>query len=193
MYPKLIVPFEVVPFEIMTKRESQIYFEWFISEIPTRIATLNSFYVKTTGTSGDKLDLSQESLIELWNWFIPKISVVKKTEEELENEVSMAPDWLRDELIKKNQKFSDETSSIIIDLGIYFGTVFLTSNVNLKWGVIHKPKSYVYVNQPVITGFRNSELNPISIVYNSSLKQLRNTGNEKQLFDVFNTWKEFVI
>jgi hypothetical protein len=188
----MIAPFDIVPFETMSKLEAKTYFEWFISEIPKRIDILRTFYNETTGSSPNDLDLSEKSLEILWKWFIPRITTIPKAGEELEEEISMAPQWLRDELIQNSEKFSEETSSIIIDMGIYFGSVCTNLFSSLDWGVIHKPKNYVYVNLPVITGFRNAEMNPIAIVYNASLRNIRNKGNEKQLIDLFNVWKGFI-
>ncbi|MBY0204435.1 hypothetical protein [Paenibacillus cucumis (ex Kampfer et al. 2016)] len=193
MYEKMIAPFEVVPFELMTKLEARTYLGWFTSEIPKRIEVLRAFYHETTGSSPNDLDLSEKSLGILWRWFIPQITMVPKTAEELEEEISMTPEWLRDEVLKENsKKFSEETSSIIIDIGIYFGTVFINLFSSLDWGVVHTPKNYVYVNRPVIKGFGKVEMNPIAIVYNISLRYLRNRSNERQLIDVFNVWKEYL-
>lgn len=192
MYEKMIAPLEVVPFEIMTKLEARTYLGWFTSEIPKRIEVLKAFYHETTGSSPDDLDLSERSLGILWKWFIPRIMMVPKTAAELEEEISMTHEWLRDEVLKNSEKFSEESSSIIIDIGLYFGTVFITLFSSLDWGVVHSPKNYVYVNRPVIKGFGKLEMNPIEVVYNSSLRYIRKRGNERQLNDVFNVWKEYL-
>ncbi|MCM3133744.1 hypothetical protein M3629_13185 [Paenibacillus polysaccharolyticus] len=192
MYDKMIAPFEIVPFEIMTKLEARTYLGWFTSEIPKRIEVLRAFYHEMTGASPNDLDLSEKSLGILWKWFIPRITMVPKTAVELEEEISMTPEWLRDEVLKNSEKFNEETSSIIIDIGIYFGTVFTNLFSSLDWGVVHTPKNYVYVNRPVIKGFGKVEMNAIAIVYNTSLAYVRKRGDERQLIDLFNVWKEYL-
>ncbi|WP_145331966.1 hypothetical protein [Paenibacillus xylanexedens] len=192
MYNKMIAPFEIEPFEIMTKLEARTYLAWFTSEIPKRIEVLKAFYHETTGSSPDDLDLSERSLGILCKWFIPRITMVPKTAAELEEEISMTPEWLRDEVLKNSEKFSEESSSIIIDIGLYFGTVFINLFSSLDWGVVHTPKNYVYVNRPVIKGFGKVEMNPIAIVYNASLAYVRKRGDERQLNDLFNVWKEYL-
>lgn len=62
MYEKMIAPFEMVTFEIMSRLEAKTYFKWFVSEIPTRIEVLRTFYHETTGASPNDLDLSEQSL-----------------------------------------------------------------------------------------------------------------------------------
>ncbi|CQR57000.1 hypothetical protein PRIO_4598 [Paenibacillus riograndensis SBR5] len=192
MYPKLVAPFEIIPFEIMTKKEAKQYFDWFVLQIPTRIDTLIAHYVETLGGGKEELDLSQESLVNLWKWFIQRIEMVPKTKEELEEDVDAAPDWLKEEVANNTLKFSEFTSSLIIDVGIYFGSVFLNEMRTLEWGIIHKPKNHVDINRPVITGFKKMELNPISVVNNSSLAIVEKNSNENQLFELYNIWKEYL-
>ncbi|KWX87560.1 hypothetical protein AMQ83_12345, partial [Paenibacillus riograndensis] len=160
MYPKLVAPFGIIPFEIMTKKQARQHFDWFISQIPTRIEALIAHYVETLGGRKEELNLSQESLINLWKWFIQRIEMVPKTKEELEKDIDAVPDWLKAEVANNTLKFSELTSSLIIDVGIYFGSVFLNEMRTLEWGVIYKPKNHVDINRPVITGFKKMELNP---------------------------------
>ncbi|KWX74599.1 hypothetical protein AMQ84_19425 [Paenibacillus riograndensis] len=188
----LVAPFEIIPFEIMTKKEAKQYFDWFVLQIPTRIDTLIAHYVETLGGGKEELDLSQESLVNLWKWFIQRIEMVPKTKEELEEDVDAAPDWLKEEVANNTLKFSEFTSSLIIDVGIYFGSVFLNEMRTLEWGIIHKPKKYVYVNRPIIIGFKEAGLNPIAVVNNCSLRELNQDPDDTRLFNLFNVWKGYL-
>ncbi len=44
--------------------------------------------------------------------------MVPKTKEELEEDVDAAPDWLKEEAANNTLKYSELTSSLIIDVGI---------------------------------------------------------------------------
>ncbi|OKP99463.1 hypothetical protein [Paenibacillus sp. P46E] len=192
MYPKLVAPFEIIPFELMTKKEAKQYFDWFISQIPIRIEILTAHYEETTGGSQQELNLSQESLVRLWAWFSQRIKMVPKTRQELKEEIDAVPDWLKEEVSNNTLKFSEITSSLIIDVGIYFGSVFINELRTLEWGIVHKPKKYVYVNQPIVIGFKKSGLNPITVVNNCSLIELEQDPDDNRLFDLFNVWKEYL-
>lgn len=192
LYPKLVAPFEIIPFEIMTKREAKHYSDWFISQIPLRIELLTKFYVETKGGNKEDLNLSQASLVKLWAWFLQRIEMVSKTKEELKETIDAVPDWLKEEVSSNTQKFSDQTSSLIIDIGIYFGAVFLNEISSLEWGIIYNPINHVDINRPVITGFKKIELNPIAVVNTCSLREVKQGRNENRLFDLFNVWKEYL-
>lgn len=75
MYPTIEVPFEFTPFSVMSKTEAEEYYEWFLSIIPQRIELLQE-NVELSG-SHVQLDFSQDSLISLWEWFIPRIEQKK--------------------------------------------------------------------------------------------------------------------
>lgn len=192
MYPTIKAPFEIIPFEIMTKRETDVYFQWFVSQVPSRIETLSTYFEQTSNERKSGLDLSQESLIKLWEWFVPNIQRVTRTTEEIQEEMSNAPDWLKEEIENDMLKFSKETEMIIIDIGIYFGAVFLKSNSNLNWGVIRKPRNYINVNQPVIIGFKHGALNPIRVVTNCALQAIDEELNSEKLKDVYNVWSVYL-
>ncbi|MNC41365.1 hypothetical protein D3C75_901310 [compost metagenome] len=119
--------------------------------------------------------------------------MVPKSKEELEEGIGAVPDWLKDEVSRNTLKFSDNTSLLIIDIGIYFGVVFLNEISTLEWGLVHKPKNYVYVNRPIITGFKKKAgLNPFTVVSNCSLREVKQGANENRLFDLFKIWKEYL-
>ncbi|RXZ79766.1 hypothetical protein EBB07_21270 [Paenibacillaceae bacterium] len=193
MYPIIQLPFEVIPFEIMKKREADQYLNWFVSIQSERIERLAYYYEHTNGGKKHDLDFTQNSLINLWDWFVPRIEHVKKTWEELNEEMQNAPEWLRDEITKDEFRFNKETEAIIIDLGLYFGAVFCQSFRQLKWDVIYKPRNFIDVNQPVIIGFKNNiSLNPIRIINNCAIKSTEEKFNNKILFDVFQVWTDYL-
>ncbi|MDQ0114624.1 hypothetical protein [Paenibacillus harenae] len=192
MYPIIKAPFEIIPLEIMTKRETDDYFQWFISQVPSRIEILSTYYERTSKERKSSLNLSQDSLITLWEWFVPNIQRITKTTEEIQEEMSNAPEWLKEEIENDTLKFSDETETMIIDIGIYFGAVILKSYSNLNWGVIRKPRNYVDVNQPVIVGFKHGALNPIRVVTNCALQTIDEQLNNKKLYEVYNIWSKYL-
>lgn len=192
-YPLMEPPFEVKPFEKMTKKEAQIHFEWYVSEIPNRIELLRRAYEIMREGNKDKLDLSPQSLIFLWEWFLPNIEITLKDKEEIEREVQIAPDWLKENIQMDNKKLSLGTLTLLMDIAIYFGEVFVNNFDNIKWGYVTRPKSLAYVNKPVLTGFRtNIELDPRNLVYIATLKVVKGVNNRDTLYNLYNVWKDKV-
>lgn len=184
-------PFEIKPFEKMTKKEAQLHFNWYLSDIPKRIELIKSAYLETTGENSDDLDLSPQSLVKLWTWFIPRIETVIKSEDEIEAELKDLPEWMRDEITEDKKTLSVGTLCLAMDIAIYFGETFIKNFNNLDWGFVTKPKSLVYVNSPVIIGFSSGiDLDPRNLIYILTLKVIDGNKNKKELLNLFNIWKD---
>ncbi|MGO4544172.1 hypothetical protein AB4Z29_05190 [Paenibacillus sp. 2TAB23] len=193
MYFNYEAPFEHIPFETMSKREADNFFQWFLGIQQNRIQILiDQFEEGRDGRTIKKLDFTPESLNELWNWFIPRIKQVKKTIEELAEEQEHLPHWLKIDINVNEYKFCKETETTIMDIGLYFSKVFLQMFVQLQWGIVYKPRSFVDVNRPVIVGFnKNMTLNPIRIINNYASAEVNGTS-KNNLFDLFNIWRKYV-
>lgn len=150
-YPLMHPPFEIKSFEEMKKKEAQQHFEWYISEIPSRIQLLKRAYHFTTNRSEEELDLSSESLIRLWEWFLHDIvEVVDRTEEEIQKDLYETPRWLHADVRKVNKKLYVTSLSVSMDIGIYLAETLRKNNDLLYWGFKSIPKSLFCVNTPVL-------------------------------------------
>ena len=76
-------PFEFISPRERNKKQTKQYFDWFLTQIDTRIEILQN-YIDKTSTKKNVLDKSPESLIDLWEWFEDKIVEEKMTDEEIE-------------------------------------------------------------------------------------------------------------
>ncbi len=175
----------------MTKKEAEEHFNWFLNIIPFRIAYLNSF-------CGDsvKLDYSYESLIDLWKFFL---NIAK---------IERIPHQIRKELTEKHSKFGDSfigthqlsvsTEYLVKDIGIYLSEVFKKTSCEIYWHFSIKPKSYFFVNRPMLAGFVDISFNPpflcecdpIHLVGVQAAKLLRNGSNIYDLYNVALIWKQ---
>lgn len=184
-------PFEIKPFEKMTKKEAQIHFNWYLSEIPKRIELIRKAFLETGGGKLEDVDLSPQSLMNLWTWFIPKIVTVTRSDEEIAIDLKVVPEWFKDKVIENKRKLSVGTLSLAMDIAIYFAEVFIKNFDKLEWGFVTKPKSLAYVNSPVIIGFSSGiELDPRNLVYNLTLKVINDNTNKEELFSLFEVWKD---
>lgn len=176
----------------MSKREADHFFKWFLENRKNRIQVLVDHYESTGGGSPKDLDLTTESLNLLWNWFVPRIVQVKKTSEELAEENEQLPWWIKTESSENEYKLSRETEIMIMDIGLYFGEVLIQQFVQLKWGIIYKPRNFVDVNRPIIVGFnKNMTLNPVRVVNTCTSKAAKGIQSN-DLYSLYQIWAEYV-
>ena len=186
-YEYMLPPIKNYKFAKFTKEEAEIYFNWYMEEKGHRIEMLEE-YVHNAGVDID-FDYSPESLIPLWRWYETIIVSEKKTEEEIEAEKRKMPEWLHSQI--SEEKISMNTLKFGMDIAIYFAEVMIrNSEGKLHWGYVTKPKNYINVNRPVVSGFKaGQELDPSRTVYVLTLSS-EEEKNEKRLYDRYYVWQE---
>ena len=186
-YEYMISPVKNYDFFEFTKEEAKIYFNWYMEEKGHRIEMLEE-YVHNAGVDID-FDYSPESLIPLWRWYETIIVSEKKTEEEIEAEKRKMPEWLHSQI--SDEKISMNTLKFGMDIAIYFAEVMIrNSEGKLHWGYVTKPKNYINVNRPVVSGFKaDLDLDPSRTVYILTLSS-EEEKNEKRLYNSYYIWQE---
>lgn len=181
-YEIMELPFKFHQFDELSKKQADIFYKWYVGQISHRIDVLKKYVHSEEKEIA--FDFSPESLIPLWEWFEQKIVIEKKTEEELKNEYDRYPDWMYDEISKT--KISMETLDIGMDIAIYFAEVIRKQYPEkIYWGYFTKPKNQMYVNQPVLLGFRaDIPLCPTQIVKVCIWKSSEN-AKKTRLYDVY--------
>lgn len=178
-------PFDLPNFKEMTKKEARKYFNWFVEDIPHRIQIFREFYTGL-GEDANNLDLSPESLITLWEWFMPFIKTSPKSPERIREEYESLPQIFKDRIEIETEELSFETLLIAHYVSIYFGEVFVQNNSDLKWTFLSRPKRFVFLNEPLIAGLPDGiELNPANNVYVACLKYVDGERNSKYLFEMY--------
>lgn len=151
MYEAMVLPFKFNNFDELSKKQTENFFQWYIRQIGHRMDVLRN-YITSEGNDMP-FDYTPESLISLWEWYEQKIVIEKKTEDELKEEYARYPDWMHNEISKT--KVSMKTLDIGMDVAIYFAEVIRKQKPEkIYWGYFTKPKKKMYVNQPVLLGFR---------------------------------------
>jgi hypothetical protein len=124
-YDIMIPPIEVNDFSNLKKKDAQIIFGWFISEIPERLDYLLQLY--KVGGGKEVLDYTPESLKPLCKWFLCQIDAVHKTPDEVKKIYGSSDNlFLKD--FKEHEKFEVLEISICTDIAIYLGEVFVPAN-----------------------------------------------------------------
>lgn len=178
------VPFELVSFEQMNKKQTKQYFEWFMETLDERISILQS-YLKETG-SNVILDKTPESLIGLWEWFMDRIEMVPKSEKEINAELEARPEWMHNHVLASTRKFSEQTCLLAYNIAAYFGEVVRGNNPQVYWGYLTTPKKLDGVNAPRLRGYAG---NMSSYLYGKIQVCMRKNLREKDKMRLFNLYK----
>ncbi|MEW4370819.1 hypothetical protein [Paenibacillus kandeliae] len=188
-YPIMTPPFEVVGFKEMNKKQAQQCLEWFVSEIPSRLEILKHAIEESGIQRMEQFDMTPQSLVPLWDWLKVRINTVPYTPDEKKQLQDGLPSWIAEDI--RDWKLDISTIALAVDVSLYFGQVFLNKYSSLKWGVITKPKSYIYVNKPTIKGFKNGPLHPPTILTNVCSSYADGNFN-KSLLSSFEVWEKFI-
>lgn len=194
------------PFQEMTKKEADAYYEWFLSKIDERSDYLRGIVSEALNVRIEQLDFTLDSTLLIWKWFLKEAKLAKTPESEL--------DKIRKGLLGQPQSFIDHmvemarvelsirTEYILRDIGMYIGKMFISNYESLKWTIRYKPKSYIYVNVPIIVGFVDDkpeypkpfhpDLEPIDLARLSAMKIFDGTQKENDLYERCREWMSII-
>lgn len=188
---EILIPPLSKPFDQLTKKEAQQFFDWYMATMDGRIA-----YLKIA--SGLKLDYSPDSLIPLWKWFLKKAEIEVTPQaslQALEAQLRSAKSpFVKEVLADRAKQLSLETEYILQDIARYFGEVYVKNYPFIHWGFYSTPKREMNVNQPVLMGFPNKifpekkgvPLPPLHVVRVRALRLLSSEASKYDLYDLFN-------
>lgn len=201
-YEPLIVPFSK-PFIELSKKESQEYFDWFISHIDERSEYLKKKVSDGLGVPIKLLDYSLESLKPIWKWFLQMAETTKQPKvdsKQLEKALEGQPQIVRCMIEDPGEVLSVFTEFVLRDIGMYVAKMFTSNYPVLKWTVKRMPKRYVHVNEPLIIGFIDDnenypkpfhpDLEPIDLARTPAMKLIRNVQPHDD--DLYNECKKWV-
>jgi len=122
---------------------------WFVAQIPERLEVLSRAVSANDGRSVI-MDYSPESLERLGDWFGNHIETRNKNHDELTRENDSLPQWFLQHGDKTNWMLTDQTLSLCVDIGIYFGEVMRKHHPVLNWDYVKSGRKFVDYNRPVI-------------------------------------------
>lgn len=168
-----------VDYSELSDEEAQRRFDELTSSSPERVAWLR-------GEVGDALDLSPESLVPLWEWFV-------RREQGRRDRGGELPAWYEpDPPELASQRLSPATLRDVDAIGLYLAEVFLRNVPGAAWGIAKLPKRmrYAYQNKPVVKLEDDQDVDTIGIAYGGAVKvALMDEGTEPDaLLKVFRAW-----
>lgn len=172
----------------MSREEAENYFENFVHVAPERIREIQRQLYLTR--SDVVLDLSIESVAQLGSWFDAHVEPRSLTTEELLEQHSKAPDWIREWI--PTDTLSSRTISFCMDIGIYFGETLRHHHPQLKWALPSLPTNDLSFQQPVLVPFKNVYLNPFIIMINVAGKVLSGISAAEEMPKLLQIWSSLV-
>ena len=190
-YPYIVPPFEVKDFEEMSPKEARVHFDWFVGIIPDRMRLLEARILESFGDGGFELDYTKDSLLKVWTWYQKNVQIEEKSEEELAREKSLANEITVSYIEAK--KITPVWMAVALDISTYFAECMVKNNPSLKWDVVTKPKSFAYVNKPVVVGYKyNMALDASNIILVQTKKIIEENTSQDALVVIFENWESLI-
>ncbi len=204
-YEPLIIPLNK-SFMDLSKKESQEYFDWFISHIDERAEYLRQKVSNGLGISIELLDYSLNSLKPIWKWFLQVAEISKTSKKDLKQlEKSLTgqqQSFIKHMVEQSKEELSVFTEYVLRDIGMYLAKIFILNYPILEWTIKRTPKTYVHVNVPLIIGFVDDnkdypkpfhpDLEPIDLARTPAMNLFSKTQQDDDLYDVCKKWTQWI-
>ncbi|HEX4929713.1 MAG TPA: hypothetical protein VFV62_03315 [Gaiellaceae bacterium] len=148
-----------VDYSDLSDEEAQRRFDELTSSSPERVAWVRR-------EVGDVLDLTPESLVPLWEWFMRREASRSDRGGEL-------PAWYEpDPPELAPQRLSPATLRDVDAMAHYLAEVFLHNVPGAAWGIGKLPKKmkYAHQNKPVVKLGDDQDANPVGMVYGNAVR-----------------------
>lgn len=176
-------------FSDKSKSELKQYEEWFSSNKNERLKQLIEAVKTSKGFENWEADFTPTSLKELGSWIKRNLNTEKISEEVYKQKRLSVPDYIN----INDWDMTNETYSKLIDVGIYFGEVFIKNQTGLKWEqFFSKIKNDSDHGHMVIKGFGKDRLNPLRVAYIIGSKMIDNKSDEESIYKSYVTWKSYL-
>ena len=164
------------PYALLNSKEAEAYFKWYMDKIPARIRYLSGKCSDDLGINRDRINLSPESLVIIWKWFL-NVAATENTE-------------------VNGLQFDLQTEYIVRDIGMFLGEMFRFNYESIKWSYFESPKTDFFVNKPLLIGFKDNSVfppfdavfEPIHMVRVQASKILNNQQKDNDLLKLYNKW-----
>ncbi len=182
----------------LSMQESKDNFDQFMHMIPERIDYLTVRCASDLRMPVQMLDMSPESLILIWRWFLQNACVVDKGKREM-NELQKHFGHLGESFIGR-KRLSAVTQFVLQDIGMYLGEVFVRNCSSIHWELCAAPKNSVFINRPVLAGFVDNSytppfcniFEPVHMAGVQAAKLLADTDpQDEDLYHVYMQWEKY--
>ena len=172
-------------FTTIDQKDIKFYAKCFWAEKDERLNRLIDNVASDCNIKPSELDYSEESLAVFDRWLVSHVECVKLTKEEYEWKREHIPDYIDID----DWRFSDETFSNIINVGLYLGEVMIHKHPDLKWEQCLNGKRNINYGLMIIR-LGKMEMNPMGLVNTICLKIVDNRPDS--LLEIVHVWEEFL-
>lgn len=186
------------PFDKMTKKEVESYFQWFIKYIPEAILELSIRINKRMPLINWQPDYSEESLKIISNWLFDLAELIEKPIELVEQEIIIHnyPEHIAYTMRNHRKFLTEETSWACFLVGIYFGET-LKKNVSgiIFWDYKKGTKNDVNLNEPILVKSSTPKaFIPFrSVIPNTLLVSITKQDSGNAIFEMYKQWERILI
>lgn len=174
-------------FHNKTKDELKLYFEWFFKHKEARLEELFSLIKLAEGYENWNADYSKGSFYTLGEWLEENVTIEKLTKEEYDKKRTLTPAYIEIE----DWDLTLKTRSVLFDMGIYFGEVFIKNNQGLKWVQFFTKRKQHIDQGHIIIPLKKDNLNPIWVMLVIGFKFAKKTANKNILKETYEMWEKY--
>lgn len=158
-YVPLVPPFEL-DYDNWTSAKASEYLSWFVERVPERAEYITAFVSKEIRRPGLAKKSPKRMLRYIWRWFIKVMETEPLNEDELALLEPIRMKYGEESAMYCTKRLTTRTEYIVRDIGMLFAQLLLDQSSRLTWKTVSKPKNYVFVNRPILTGFLDTRYNP---------------------------------
>jgi hypothetical protein len=193
-------PFEMVEFNVMTKKQARQHYEWFIGRIPSRLKILTEAFLSTGGI-GDGLDETPESLLRLWAWARHHFTGRLPREMDYKRGREIGQEFLKTVqakggMVSKEQSLATLQSFgpkgpllspfdkvLCLDIAYYFGQTVIRLNSAVQWGMMTRTTER---NRPMLfLAYPDGWIEPWAMTEVCAIHHIRGEGSDDHLRKAF--------
>lgn len=164
----------------LSDEEVQRRFEELTTAVPDRVARLRR-------EVGEALDLSPESLVPLWEWFLAREAARGG------DRGGELPSWYEpDPPELASQRLAPATLRDVDAVALTFAEVLLRNVPGAAWGIGKLPERmrYAHQNKPVVKLQHDQDVDPVGIVYGNAVRVvlLGEPAEPGALLEAYRAW-----
>jgi len=173
----------------MDKIKLKEFYQWFMTSLPYCIEELMQLVANTPGFENWNADDSPNSLNGLGAWFATKV----KKREFAPDEVEAIKNKLMRPVKFSAWDLTDETKSLALYVGMYYGEVALKNNPLLKWEQLLSSKKFADYGQPILNGVGVVPINPVRVAHSIAYGFVDGAKDGKELRKAYDCWSNLVM
>ena len=173
-------------FRGMTKKQIKEFYQWFMTSLPYCIEELMQLVANTPGFEKWEADDSPDSLEGLGAWFAKQVEKRDYSLEEIEYIKQSNKSGIEIEITPWG--LTEQTKSLALYVGMYYGCVAIKSNPALHWEQCLNNKKFADYGQPVLNGVGVVPINPVGVAHSIAFGIIDGTENGGALRKAYEFW-----